>query len=141
MGFGLNPGLRARPRRNSLLTGEKRTVRKKPGNVADTGEGAADRCCQKNHGAELGQKRIGSPKTMVSNRLSILIRRAFGLAPKTDTDPNTRMENFVGVTFSMVLTKTGFSEMRSFVRESRLAESRCRMAPHPGHVSNFSQQF
>ncbi len=34
--------------------------------------------------------------------------------PERDTDPNSRMENAAGAIFSMVLTKTGFSEMRSF---------------------------
>jgi hypothetical protein len=34
--------------------------------------------------------------------------------PKRDTDPNSRMENSAGAIFSMVLTKAGFSEMRSF---------------------------
>ena len=48
---------------------------------------------------------------------------AFGIwLPKTDTDPNSRMENSAGAIFSIVLTKTKVSEMRSFVRESRLAE-------------------
>jgi hypothetical protein len=31
--------------------------------------------------------------------------------PETDTDPNTRMENFGGVTFSGVLTKPRVSDL------------------------------
>jgi hypothetical protein len=41
--------------------------------------------------------------------------------PKTNTDPNTRMENFGGVVFSKVLTKPGFRRCVCFGRESRLA--------------------
>jgi len=53
----------------------------------------------------------GYRKTDGVSQQGVGVRREIVWLPKTDTDPNTRMENFGRVTFSVVLTKSKISEM------------------------------
>jgi hypothetical protein len=41
------------------------------------------------------------------NQQGVVVRRGNIWLSETDTDPNRRTENFGGVTFSVVLTRTG----------------------------------
>jgi hypothetical protein len=51
----------------------------------------------------------GNPDAV--NKSAALIRREKVWLPKSYTDPNTRMENHGEVTFSMLLTATGVSDL------------------------------
>jgi hypothetical protein len=60
----------------------------------------------------------------------------FGWLPEPDTDPNTRMENFGGVTFSRLLTRTGIRRCVQHLDRDR-QQPDVRMAPDRGPFSNF----
>ena len=47
-------------------------------------------------------------KTDGVNNRGVGVRREIVWLPESDTDPNSRMENSAGATFSRVLTKTSF---------------------------------
>ncbi len=51
-------------------------------------------------------------KTNGVNNMGVRVRRETIWLPKTNTDPNSRMENFGGETFSRVLTKVEVSDLR-----------------------------
>ena len=60
-GSGLNPGVVSAAPRDFTSNRRESTARKNLRNVADTGAAAVARCCQENHGSELGWKQYGSP--------------------------------------------------------------------------------
>jgi len=60
-GFGPNPGVASVAPRDLSSNRRESTARKNLRNVADTGAAAVARCCQENHGSELGWRQFGSP--------------------------------------------------------------------------------
>ena len=58
------------------------------------------------------------------------VRREIVWLPETDTDTKTRMENSRRAVFSVVLTKTRISEMRSFPKNLRLEDAKVKSLPN-----------
>ena len=72
-------------------------------------------------------------KADVVNHRGIGVRRETVWLPETNTDPNSRMENFAREVFSRLLTKMIISKMPCFPMEppsARRKGNRCRMAAH-----------
>jgi hypothetical protein len=62
LGFGLKPGVELAPPPRLSSNRRERAAWKNLRYVADTGEGGAQRCCQRNNRSELGRKGSGSPR-------------------------------------------------------------------------------
>src|SRR5215471_16772895 len=68
---GLNAGVTLASTHSLSSNPREPAVRKNVCFLAYTGQGAVGRFCQQNHGVELGRPGGGSPKTLISNPISI----------------------------------------------------------------------
>ena len=73
VGFGLNPGVELAPPRSLISKWRNRRAYKNLRNVADTGKGDSERCCQDNGRVNSGRGRCGSAR-WIRTALDIVVR-------------------------------------------------------------------